>query len=321
MLILISLLLSPAVPVAGQTDTAAGASAEWVIHYDGDPRLVEVTDSVLSQTKRQLKSFLQSDLDFQFDFFIATTEKQFDSLGYFKLPEWGVGAAIPELDRIVIKAPSLLRTNPNAVLSFEQTAAHEYAHLALDHRLHGIRPPRWFNEGLAMLVSAEWSWQRTFGLSASLLFGNYIPLEEIERVNRFDQSMAALAYNQSYLAVQYLYKEYGSDQVQLFLDSLAQKSTVDNALIGSVGSDYGNFDQEFHLYLKSRFNLITLAGETVYFWLAMALILIIGAVLAIRRKKAYYRKWEEAEKYASTDFDYGDPENPEQTDDDEPWRH
>jgi hypothetical protein len=34
----------------------------------------------------------------------------------------------------------------------------------------------------------------------------------------------------------------------------------------------------------------------------------------------YYKKWEEDEKYQSTDFDYGDPDNPEQIDDeDEPW--
>jgi len=37
-------------------------------------------------------------------------------------------------------------------------------------------------------------------------------------------------------------------------------------------------------------------------------------------EKEYYKKWEEEEKLHSTDFDYGDPDNPEQTDDEEPWQ-
>ena len=48
--------------------------------------------------------------------------------------------------------------------------------------------------------------------------------------------------------------------------------------------------------------------------------LIIGFFLALRRRRQYYRKWEEEERLASTDFDYGDPDEPERPDDDEPWR-
>jgi len=47
---------------------------------------------------------------------------------------------------------------------------------------------------------------------------------------------------------------------------------------------------------------------------------IIGFFLALRRRRQYYRKWEEEERLASTDFDYGDPDEPERPDDDEPWR-
>ena len=151
-----------------------------------------------------------------------------------------------------------------------------------------------------MLVSTEWGWQNVLTVSMALLLGNYIPLKDIERVNRFDQSKAALAYSESYLAVQYLYEYYGREQVNIFLDSLAHNADLDQALEGSFGSDYDNLDHEFHIYLKSKFNLVAVLGDTMYFWLAMAFILILGAVLAMRRKKRYYRKWEEEEKYAGT---------------------
>jgi len=303
---------------ASATDRPGDRSGPWVIHYSGEPHLVSATDSVLKLTRASLQNFLRSDLDFEVDLYIAESEEEFDSLSYYRIPEWSVGVAISELSLIVVKSPSLLSSN--ATLGYEKTVAHEYAHLALDHRLRGVRPPRWFNEGMAMLVATDWGWQNVLDLTMAGLFGNYVQLEEIEQINRFDRRKASLAYSLSYLAVQYMYEEYGHEQVYVFLDSLAGNASIDNALLGSVGSDYANFDQEFHLYLKSRFNLITLAGDTVYFWLAMALILILGAFLAYRKKRSYYRKWEDEEKLASTDFDYGDPDNPERPDDDEPWR-
>jgi LPXTG-motif cell wall-anchored protein len=91
--------------------------------------------------------------------------------------------------------------------------------------------------------------------------------------------------------------------------------------MASVGSNYADFEQELHVYWRDRFNFLALLMDSMYFWLGLAIILIIGGILAIRRRRSYYRKWEEEEKYASTDFDYGDPDDPEQVDDDEPWRH
>jgi len=49
-------------------------------------------------------------------------------------------------------------------------------------------------------------------------------------------------------------------------------------------------------------------------------VVIVGFFLRYRKKKKKYEEWDEDEKYHSTDFDYGDPDNPEQVDDeDKPW--
>ena len=143
----------------------------------------------------------------------------------------------------------------------------------------------------------------------------------IDLVNLFDEGEAQGAYAESYLAVGYFYKVYGRDAVHLFLDSLAAVSGVDAALLVSTGSNYSDFDREFQLYLNERFTLVTLLMDTMYFWLALALILIVGATLKYRRRKEYYARWEKEEELHSTDFDYGDPDNPEDTEDDEPWRN
>ncbi|MCK4461083.1 MAG: LPXTG cell wall anchor domain-containing protein, partial [candidate division Zixibacteria bacterium] len=69
-----------------------------------------------------------------------------------------------------------------------------------------------------------------------------------------------------------------------------------------------------------HFNIATLFMDTMFFWLGLAMIVIIAAFLRYRKRRKYYKQWEEEEKLHSTDFDYGDPDNPEQIDDDEPWR-
>ena len=61
--------------------------------------------------------------------------------------------------------------------------------------------------------------------------------------------------------------------------------------------------------------------DTIYFWLALALIVIIGGAMNFKKRRRYYEQFEEDEKLHSTDFDYGDSDNPEQIDDeDEAWR-
>ncbi|RKX25252.1 MAG: hypothetical protein DRP45_06400 [Candidatus Zixiibacteriota bacterium] len=217
---------------------------------------------------------------------------------------------------IVVKSPAKFNINK----SLEELLAHEYAHLALAHRVGHRHRPRWFDEGLAVLVSREWSWASNLTMSLSAVVGQFVPLEEIEMVNRFGAGKARLAYAESYLAVQYFFDEYGIKAVNLFVDSIAAGASIDNSLMASTGSNYADFETEFRVYLQSRFNLVTLITDMTYFWIALAVILIIGFFLKMRKKREYLRKWDEEEKMASTDFDYGDSDHPEQTDDDEPWR-
>jgi hypothetical protein len=150
--------------------------------------------------------------------------------------------------------------------------------------------------------------------------GSLIPLNEIERLNRFSSGKAQLAYAQSYMAVKYLIDAYGKESFNILLDSLRNRRSADEALMAAVGSNYTGFEKEYVKFLKSRFNLLTIIANMSYLWLFLAVVVIIGFILAFRKKKKYYKKWEEEEKYHSTDFDYGDPDNPEKVDDeDKPW--
>jgi hypothetical protein len=264
-----------------------------------------------------LIGLLRDSLSYRPSIYLVNELPRFQELvgGYF--PEWGAAAAAPPRKLIAIKSPDHFNINR----SLRELLAHEYAHLALGHRTGLYSPPRWFDEGLAMMVSAEWSWSDNLAMSKAAVFAQLIPLREIELVNRFSSGKAHVAYAESYLAVKYLFDDYGIDAVNIFLDHIAAGKSPDEALMASTGSDYQGFEDEFRALLMKRFNVVSLFMDTIFLWLGLAVIVVVGGILQFRRRRRYYKKWEDYEKLHSTDFDYGDPDHPERIDDeDEPWR-
>ncbi|RKX28507.1 MAG: hypothetical protein DRP47_04160 [Candidatus Zixiibacteriota bacterium] len=287
------------------------------IFFLDNPVYVEQADSILNQTRLKLGRLLHDTLDYKAKVYIV------DDVGYFKtiirgsFPDWGAAAAYPPRHLIAIKSPD--KFNPGKSLA--ELLAHEYTHLVIASRCGFYRPPRWFDEGMAMMTSTEWSWSDNLTMSKTAVFGEFLPLAEIEKVNRFNEDRAHVAYSQSYLTVRYFFDEYGINAVNRFLDQITAGKSIDKALVAATGSNYSEFEDEVEIYLSKHYNIVTLYVDTMYLWLVLAIVVIVGVFLKYRKRRHYYRQWEEEEKLHSTDFDYGDPDNPEQLDDDEPWRH
>ena len=309
---IVSILLFGSVAVA---ETEPVTRGNFTYYFD-HPQYLEAADSILQVTRTRLQTLLRSDLEFQAEVYLAGSETTFDGLIGGQFPDWGAAAAIPVRQRIVIKSPDSFRLNR----PLGELLSHEYAHLALAYRTGLHSAPRWLDEGLAMVVSMEWSWSENLTLNLASVTGQFVPLPDIDQVNRFGESKARLSYAQSYLAVQYLFDTYKIEGVNVLLDQIARGVPLDIALIAATGSNYADFEEEIRVYLRQRFNLVGLVADTMYFWLALAIILIVGFILRMWKRRQYYRRWDEEEKMASTDFDYGDPRRPEESDDDEPWR-
>jgi len=267
--------------------------------------------------RTKLADLLGDTLPYKPEVYIADSQRDFNRQIRGQFPDWGAAAALPAQGKIVIKSPDHFNTGK----SLEQLAAHEYAHLVMSKRSGFYTPPRWMDEGVAQYISHEWTWSDYVALSIAGVFGDFIPLEEIEKVNRFHESKAHLAYAQSYLAVEFIIKQYGREAPGIMLDSIAAGTSLDRALLGATGSTRAEFQRDFEDHLSKRYNIAAVFVDTMFFWLALAVVFVIGIIVYQKRRRQYYKQWEEEEKYHSTDFDYGDPDNPEQVDDeDEPWR-
>jgi len=293
-----------------------GERDHFTLHAESD-RYLNLIDSVITSTRRKLIGMLGDSLSYKPDIYLVDNVTLFDRLAGGKFPDWGAAVAVPHRRLIAIKSPNAFNLNR----SLPELLAHEYAHLVVAQKTGFHEAPRWFDEGLAMFVSMEWSWSDNLAMSKAAVFGQFIDLGEIEMVNRFSAGKAHVAYAQSYLMVEYLFDNYGPEPIRRFLEGIAAGMSHDQALELATGSNLAEFESDIKIYLHNHFNVLTLFMDTIYFWLALAVIVIIAGISRIRKRRRYYEKWDQEEKFHSTDFDYGDPDNPEKIDDeDEPWR-
>jgi len=287
------------------------------IYYLDNPNMLNQAQVVLEKVNLKLVAIFGDTLRYRPEVYIVGDLNQFNRMTENMAPDWGAAVAIPYLQRMVLKSPEKFNLNK----SLEELLAHEYTHLFLADRIGFGELPRWFNEGMAMYMSSEWGWSNNIAMSKAGAFGQLIPLYGIEKINSFNEGKAQVAYAQSYLAVQFMLEHYSDKAADIFVKELALGRTIDEAIYQATGSTLKEFEADYKIYLNQRFNWVSLFMDTIFFWLFLAVIVVIGFWIKFRKRREYYKKWEEDEKLHSTDFDYGDSDNPEQIDDDdEAWR-
>lgn len=287
----------------------AQASYSIISDFPGDAAyadsVVRITDSRL----RELVGAYQLD---SLDIYIVATEKRFDSLAGNSVPDWGAAVAIPVRHRIVIKSPLILPGDK----SLGELVAHEFSHIVMARVIRHRRVPRWLDEGLAMYVSAEWGWGDNLAVSWAVVLGSDIPLSDIERLNRFEGNRVRVAYSESYLAFKYFIDTYGVSGLDILLSNIRSGHSYDYAFIAATGADYDAFIREFSIFLTGRYNLLTLIFNSNLLWILLAMVIVVGFIINRIKRKKRLDEFDEYDKYHSTDFDYGNVEEP---DEDKPW--
>jgi hypothetical protein len=122
-----------------------------------------------------------------------------------------------------------------------------------------------------------------------------MPLDSIERVNRFDAYGADLAYCESHLAVAYLIDKYGIDGIPELLDAVRTSGRFESALLSVFGLTPQEFERYVTVYITDRYRFLFLIGDTYLIWLPAAILAIVAFVLVRIRNKKKRKKMEEDE--------------------------
>jgi len=151
--------------------------------------------------------------------------------GKLRIPIEGVSSVTPELARVL---------------------KHELAHSFIN-QISGGRCPQWLHEGIAQALEPK---PLANGRRLDDLFQaqREIPFNALEgSFMRFSPMEAALAYDESLAAVQYIDDTYGMSELQRILQRLAEGSSTEAALRATIHSDYGELQTEVAKYLVSKY--------------------------------------------------------------------
>jgi tetratricopeptide (TPR) repeat protein len=153
--------------------------------------------------------------------------------GKLRIPVSGLDSVTPDLTRVL---------------------KHELAHSFINQLSHG-RCPHWLHEGIAQAVEPRSL--SSVGQRLAKLFqdGREIPFYALEgSFSRFSSAEASLAYAESLAAVSYIQDTYGLSEVRQIVERIGEGSSTEQALRGTVHSDYARLQSEVGDFLKSKYN-------------------------------------------------------------------
>ncbi|HEX7400666.1 MAG TPA: peptidase MA family metallohydrolase [candidate division Zixibacteria bacterium] len=255
----------------------------------------------------KISGFLEDSLTEVVNVYAVDSEDEFLSLVGGGFPDWGVGCAIPDQNLIILKSPYRFKY----YRPFSQVVIHELAHIFLGKYANGKRIPRWLDEGFAMHQSQEWAIGQDIAIARAVLTGSTIPLSDIESVNTFSQNKAELAYTESFLAVSYLYSEYGKGTEKELVTQLANGSSLDIAFLRTIGSNYLSFQLDFEKYLQTKYNWVSILGDTFPLWLGLAFLIVILYFLKRRYTKKTVKEWELEDQGIKRIDEFSDDKTPD----------
>jgi hypothetical protein len=272
-----------------------------------DQSLAQEVEGILESSFKKMSEFLEDTATGVITVYVADDEREFISMVGRGFPEWGLACAVPSRDLIVLKSPFRFEYHR----PFSQVVTHELAHILLGRLARGRRIPRWLDEGFAMYQSHEWRIGDDIAVARAVLTGSIVPLSQIESVNAFKESKAQLAYTESFLAVSYLYQEFGQGTIKELVGHLAEGSSLEGAFLNTIGTGYLAFQLEFDKYVRTKYNWTSLLGDTLVIWIGLAFLFVFLYFLKKRFTHKTLKRWQKEEE----EKDVSDELSPDQAQD------
>jgi len=227
----------------------------------------------------------------RFHIFLTRSQEEFDRLTQGRVTSWSKGITQPQRGVIFLLYDS------ETSQEFRPLLRHELTHAILGANFPARTIPRWFDEGLAVLLSGSPGPSYEVTLSRALLGRHLLSLDEIENVLGFSESQALLAYAESYVALKFLVSRFGWERIPFFLNHLRQKGDWELAFATAFGMDTWEFENAFLEYIRRKYRWHFLLDIDLYLWLILPL-LVLAAFLAIKwRNRRTLRRWRQEEIY------------------------
>jgi hypothetical protein len=238
--------------------------------------------------------------------YLASTWRDYQALHEgATVPAWSVGTADSRTGRIVLLAP---RAVTNGSTDIAKVLHHEYGHLIVRAVLGVHDAPRWFEEGLVMLHSRQWSLFMTYTLARAVVTDRLLPMARLHYGFPAARPDAELAYAQSFSFVAFIKASFGPNALPRILGGLGQGLSLDASLRVATGSGLSDLERRWRKHLRKRYTWISVAGSFFSLWFLASLLFIIGYWRKRKRTRAILRRWEDEERLLAPPLSTGPPD-------------
>jgi hypothetical protein len=263
---------------------------EITIYFtEPDLRPAEQVQTILDNVFVDLKQTLQIESEIEIQIYICPSPAIFREIIGSRLPEWSEAVYMSHRKAIVLKSPYWSGSNRNQ----GATVVHELVHAVLDQRVNYQSIPRWLNEGLAVAFSGERDLASNSLISKAAATNSLIPLDQIDDVLNFHKDRARLAYQQSYLATQFIIETYDFSAINTILDGIRQGWTLNTIFQNAFSTTFYEFETRWREHIRTDRRWDLLIDLPSLLWPMMGvLFLVVVTVMFIRNRKRM-REWEE----------------------------
>ncbi len=224
--------------------------------------------------------------------YLTHSADQFQRLQPDRPPAWADATAWPQRGLIFLRSPRIRPGNADPLL---QVLDHEIVHAVLGQAF-GPRPvPRWLQEGLAQVLSGEYSPAVTREIAQGVMGTGLSSLEDLSSGFPADPLGAKRAYAQSADFVAWLNKEGGQHAVRILVGELSKGAGLGAAVRKATGRSLDEVDADWRERWESSGVQWTALADEGIFWGVAAFGLAIGAFGVKRRNRRRLEEWARQE--------------------------
>ena len=203
-------------------------------------------------------------------------------------PSYASGVAYPRLKLVLI---SMFAPRGADATDLDQVFRHELAHVALEDAVLGQHVPVWFNEGLAIGLAGENSFARQDVLWHATVYGNLLPLADLDRSFPREHFEVGIAYAESADFLRFLMRRTDRARFSAMVQRVREGQTFDRALGDAYSSDLRKLEFQWRSEIERRYSVIPILAGGGIIWVGVIAALGWGYVKKRRRAKAILAKW------------------------------
>jgi hypothetical protein len=194
---------------------------------------------------------------------------------------------------IALKSPALL----DAAADYPGIVRHELLHVLIDRNIPAAHIPRWFNEGLAMMLSRENRIQNAWSTARLALEGGLRPLDELDAsfAEPGDEWQFGAAYEQSLSLTRYLRERMGNEAFWLLVRDLHE--TPLHEALERRGLPVDAIESAWRREVRREAAFAAIVSGFAAFQIA-AVLCVIAIWRRVKRKRRLMMEWEEEEDSA-----------------------